>query len=665
MAIEKIAVIGSGDMGHGIVEVFAMSGYTVNMMDVSPEALKKAINSITESIAKFVKKGNITEEQSKQILGRISSYTEIEKAVKDADLVIEAVPEIVSLKNQIFKQLDQFAKKDAILGSNTSNIRITELAKNVANPKRVVGIHFFNPPIMMKLVEIIRGDETDDATIDTVAELVKKIGKTGVRVNKDSPGFIVNRINAPDMLFFCLLQDHNVASPEEIDAFGKTQGLPMGPYELLDFVGIDIVYDSLQYYGKELSPEYLKCKTFKELVDKKMLGKKTGRGFYDWSAGRPHIDTSKSTKKLALIDLFSIEINEALKILQEGIATPQDIETGVKLGLNRPFGPITIAKSLTNAEVKAKLESLAKTYDCKVFEPADALKQGKMREAVDGRLYQVAKKEEKKEVKSEPIKAQGSETLNTLIIERFEEKVVRIIINKPKHNTINEEVLDDLNKAIDMLWNDNTVNVILITGQGTTFSAGAELTSYFPTPQHFLEFSRKGERIFRRLSEIPKITIAAIKGYALGGGLELSMACDIRVATEDVKLGLPEVTLGLIPAWGGSQRLAKLVGMSKALQLVLTGERITGKEAYEIGLVAKIFKDIDNESLNYAKEIAMTSAPISAALAKRLVNKGVEAGMDIGLEMESFAAGIVYSTEDLKEGITAMLSKKKPEFKGK
>ncbi|MEM3226996.1 MAG: enoyl-CoA hydratase-related protein, partial [Thermoplasmata archaeon] len=263
------------------------------------------------------------------------------------------------------------------------------------------------------------------------------------------------------------------------------------------------------------------------------------------------------------------------------------------------------------------------------------------------------------------IKAQGSETLNTLIIERFEEKVVRIIINRPKHNTINEEVLDDLNKAIDMLWNDNMVNVILITGQGTTFSAGAELTSYFPTPQHFLEFSRKGERIFRRLSEIPKITIAAIKGYALGGGLELSMACDIRVATEDVKLGLPEVTLGLIPAWGGSQRLAKLVGMSKALQLVLTGERITGKDAYDIGLVAKIFKDIDTESLNYAKEIAMTSAPISAALAKRLVNKGVEAGMDIGLEMESFAAGIVYSTEDLKEGITAMLSKKKPEFKGK
>jgi enoyl-CoA hydratase/3-hydroxyacyl-CoA dehydrogenase len=664
MSIEKIAVVGSGDMGHGIVEVFAMSGFQVSMMDISAEALKKAIESITQSLDKFLKKGSITKEQYDQILGRISTYTEIDKAVKDADLVIEAVPEIVSLKNQIFKQLDQYAKKDAILGSNTSNIRITELAKNVADPKRVVGIHFFNPPIMMKLVEVIKGDYTDDATMDTVVDIVKKIGKNAVRVNKDSPGFIVNRINAPDMLFFCLLQDHNIATAEEIDAFGKQQGLPMGPYELLDFVGIDIVYDSLVYYAKELSPEYQKCRTFKEMVEKKNLGKKTGKGFYDWTAGRPKIDTNKATKKISLLDLFSIEINESLKILQEGIATPQDIETGVKLGLNRPFGPITIAKSLTNAEVKAKLESLAKQYDCKIFEPAEALVQGKMREAVDGRLYQVAKKEAQKPV-VESAKASGSETLNTLIIERFDNKVARILINRPKHNTITEEVLDDLNRAIDSLWLDNTVNVIIITGQGTTFSAGAELTSYFPTPQHFLEYSRKGERIYRRLSEIPKITIAALKGYALGGGLELAMACDIRVATEDVKLGLPEVTLGLIPAWGGSQRLAKLIGMSKAMQLVLTGERITGKEAYQIGLVAKIFDNIDAESLNYAKDIASTSAPISAALAKRLINKGTEAGMDIGLEMESFAAGIVFATDDIKEGITAMLSKKKPEFKGK
>jgi enoyl-CoA hydratase/3-hydroxyacyl-CoA dehydrogenase len=664
MSIEKIAVVGSGDMGHGIVEVFAMSGFQVSMMDISAEALKKAIESITQSLDKFLKKGSITKEQYDQILGRISTYTEIDKAVKDADLVIEAVPEIVSLKNQIFKQLDQYAKKDAILGSNTSNIRITELAKNVADPKRVVGIHFFNPPIMMKLVEVIKGDYTDDATMDTVVDIVKKIGKNAVRVNKDSPGFIVNRINAPDMLFFCLLQDHNIATAEEIDAFGKQQGLPMGPYELLDFVGIDIVYDSLVYYAKELSPEYQKCRTFKEMVEKKNLGKKTGKVFYDWTAGRPKIDTNKATKKISLLDLFSIEINESLKILQEGIATPQDIETGVKLGLNRPFGPITIAKSLTNAEVKAKLESLAKQYDCKIFEPAEALVQGKMREAVDGRLYQVAKKEAQKPV-VESAKASGSETLNTLIIERFDNKVARILINRPKHNTITEEVLDDLNRAIDSLWLDNTVNVIIITGQGTTFSAGAELTSYFPTPQHFLEYSRKGERIYRRLSEIPKITIAALKGYALGGGLELAMACDIRVATEDVKLGLPEVTLGLIPAWGGSQRLAKLIGMSKAMQLVLTGERITGKEAYQIGLVAKIFDNIDAESLNYAKDIASTSAPISAALAKRLINKGTEAGMDIGLEMESFAAGIVFATDDIKEGITAMLSKKKPEFKGK
>lgn len=659
MEIKTVAVIGSGEMGHGIAEVFAINGYNVNLEDISKEMLEKALNEIKESLEKLSKKGSIKESVN-QVLSRINTFTELEPAVKDADLVVEAVPEIEELKKKIFTDLERFTRNDTILTSNTSNIRITDIANPLKNRSRVAGLHFFNPPVLMKLVEVIKGEETSEDVVNTLYDLVKKIGKIPVKVMKDSPGFIVNRINAPDMLLFCLLIEHNVATPEEIDAFAKMQGMPMGPYELIDYVGIDVVYHSMEYYAKTLNPDYKKCKVYDEFYNKKMLGKKTGKGFYDWSAGRPHIDTKRATDRVSLMDIFAVEINEAVKLIEEGVATPEDIETGVKYGLNRAFGPISVAKSLTNAEVKAKLEELAKKFNCSVFEPADSIKNGKMRDAIEGRLRKKEeKKEEKKEVGAE------SERFNTVIVEKFPYRVARITLNRPKHNTINNELLDDLEKAIKMLWEDGEVSVVVITGQGTTFSAGADLSQYFASSFQFLEFARKGERIFRMLSEIPKLTIAVMKGYALGGGFELALACDLRVGTEEVQIGFPEVTIGLVPAWGGSQKLARVVGLGRAMELIMTGERITGKDAYSMGLINRILKDADSEALEFARKIAETSAPISMALAKRLLNKGVEVPMDVGLEMESFAAGVLFSTEDLKEGISSFLQKKKPEFKGR
>lgn len=666
MEIKNIAVIGSGEMGHGIAEVFAIKGYSVNLEDISEEILKKAKDQIFESLKKLEEKGKLGKEKAEDVLSRINFTTNFQDAVKDADLVIEAVPEKEDLKKKIFADLEKYTRNDAILTSNTSNIRITDIAKDLKYKDRVAGLHFFNPPVMMKLVEVIKGEETSENTINILMDIVKKIDKTPVRVNKDSPGFIVNRINAPDMLFFCLLIENNVATPEEIDAFAKMQGLPMGPYELIDYVGIDVVYHSMEYYARTLNPDYAKCNVYKDLYSKGYLGKKTGRGFYDWSQGRPKIDTNKATDKVSLLDLFAIEINEAVKLIEEDVANPEDIETAVKLGLNRPFGPISVAKSLTNAEVKEKLEELANRFKNSVFEPAETIKQGKMRDAIDGLL----KKEKKKETTGISIAQVKEETkskqeYSTIILEKYPFKVAKIILNRPKNNTITGELLDELENAIRSLWNDPEVNVIVIAGSGERFSAGAELSQYFPSSFSFLEFSRKGERVFRLLSEIPKITIASIKGVALGGGFELAISCDLRVSSPDAQLGFPEVTLGLIPAWGGSNRLAKLIGISRAMDLIITGRRINGKDAYEWGIVNRLSDNPDEESMNLAKSIAENSAPISAALAKRIINKGTEVPMDVGLEMESIAAGLVFSTEDLKEGISSFLQKKKPEYKGR
>ncbi len=656
MDIKKIAVIGAGEMGHGIAEVFAISGFYVNLIDLKQTTLDSAMSNVLQSINKLAEKGKMTDQQAKESYARMKTFTDMQSGLKDVDFVVEAVPENLDLKSKIFTQAENFIKDDTVISSNTSNIRITQIASAMKHPERAIGTHFFNPAVIMKLVEVVRGEKTNDKTFEIASELIKRTGKTPVSVKKDTPGFIVNRINAADLLLFGLIIDKGIAKPEEVDAFAKGQGMVMGPYELIDFVGVDIVKDSLDYYAKEISPDYGKVKVYSDMVSRKLLGKKSGAGFYDWTKGRPAILTSANpTDKLSLMDLFSVEINEAVKLLEENIATPDEIETAVKLGMNRPFGPISVAKSLTNSEVKEKLDELAKRFDCDVFKPSVSISQGKMLYAIDGGLHK----------ESETPSGEKQSGFKYVTIER-NEKVARLLINRPKLNLINLDVLDELDRAIASLWSDQSVNVLLVMGEGGILSAGADLSSYFANDAQFIAFSKKGQNTFKKLSEIPKITIAVMEGYALGGGFELSLACDLRVATSSVVMGFPEVTHGLIPAWGGSQRIAKLIGGSYASRLVLTSERITGKEASDFGLISKIFdSDIVSNAMQYAKEISINSAPIAAALGKTLVNKSVEISLEAGLDLESIASGIIFNTEDLREGLSSFMQKKKPEFKGR
>ncbi|HUH82715.1 MAG TPA: 3-hydroxyacyl-CoA dehydrogenase/enoyl-CoA hydratase family protein [Nitrososphaerales archaeon] len=661
MEISKVAVIGAGDMGHGIAELFAVNGFGVTLADKFPQALEKAKVRVGASLDRMVERGKLTREQADAALGRLAYVGDTAEAVAQADLVVEAVPESLDLKRSVFSEVSRHAPRSAILASNTSNIRISDLAEAASGPERVVGMHFFNPPMVMKLIEVIPGTKTDPAVEQQAADVCSKIGRTAVKVMKDSPGFIVNRINAADTLFFCLVLDRKMASPAEVDTFARGQGLPMGPYELMDFVGVDIAADSLAYFAQALSPEYGKGKTFADMARAGVLGKKTGKGFYDWSTGKAQIPKAPATDKITIMDIFALEINEAVKLIEEGVASPDDIEKSVTLGMNRPFGPISVAKDLSNAEVKSNLETLAQKFDCQVFAPARSIMEGKLRDAVEGRLTPRPAAQAKAEA---PAAEKG---LGAVLLERLPGGVARIVINRPKVNTINAEVLEGLDAAVTQLSDDRETRVVLVTGKGSIFSAGADLSQFFSNSVAFMEFSRKGARVFRRLSEMPKLTLAVLKGYALGGGLELALSCDLRVATEDVEIGFPELGIGLVPAWSGSQRLPKLLGISKASALILTSERIKGKRAYELGLVSKIIPpgDPDEFAVQYATQLATSLAPVAVTLAKRLINKGAEGSLDDGLEMEGMAAGLLYGTEDLKEGVSAFLGKRRPEFKGK
>ncbi len=377
-------MIGSGEMGQGIAEVFAIKGYNVMLEDVSRDILEMAINRIKQSLEKLSKKGSLGIDTADTVISRIKTSTSIEESAKDADLVIEAVPEKEELKKKVFQDLEKYSRSNTVLASNTSNIRITDIAKDLKNRKRVAGLHFFNPPVIMKLVEVIKGEETSDDVVETLYRLIKGIGKYPVKVMKDVPGFIVNRVNAPGGLLMCLLVDHKIAEPEEIDAYMKTQGMPMGPFELMDYVGIDVAYHSMQYLARTVNQDFGKCRILEDLYKRNMLGMKTGKGFYDWSKGRPVIDTKKATDKFSITDQYVVEINEAVKLIDDGVASPEDIETGIKYGLNRPFGPIYVAKTLTDAEVSKRLESLVKKFNNSVFDPAESIKNGKMREAIEG-----------------------------------------------------------------------------------------------------------------------------------------------------------------------------------------------------------------------------------------------------------------------------------------
>lgn len=284
MEIKRIGVLGAGSMGNGIAQVAAQAGYQVIMRDIEDRFVQNGLKAIEKFLAKSVEKGKMAEGQKKEILDRIRGTTRMEE-LKDVDFVIEAVFEDLSLKRDVFKQLDEVTRPHVILATNTSSMSVTEIAMATKRPEKVAGMHFFNPAPLMKLVEVIRAYHSDDETVRTVMEMARKMGKEPVEVKKDSPGFIVNRLMIPHMLEAVKMAEEGVASMEDIDKAVKL-GLnyPMGPFELMDLTGIDIAHHVADYLYKELDKEskWSIPVLLKSLIRAGKLGRKTGGGWYKY-----------------------------------------------------------------------------------------------------------------------------------------------------------------------------------------------------------------------------------------------------------------------------------------------------------------------------------------------------------------------------------------------
>ncbi|GAA0552789.1 3-hydroxyacyl-CoA dehydrogenase NAD-binding domain-containing protein [Halorubrum ejinorense] len=653
--VQRVTVLGAGNMGHGIAEVAALAGYDVSLRDINDELVQKGYDQIEWSLGKLAEKDRIGDDEADAALDRVDAFVELEDALDGADVVVEVVPEKMAIKKDVYDDVVEHAPDEAVFVTNTSSLSITELSEVTDRPERFCGMHFFNPPVRMDLVEVISGKHTSEETLDLIEGLAESMGKTPVRVRKDSPGFIVNRILVPLMNEAAWVVESGDADIETVDSTTKFgMGLPMGSFELADQVGIDVGYHVLEYMHEVLGDAYRPCPMLAEKVEEEDLGKKTGKGFYDYDGGDGAQIPTNAVDEAVSRRLLAVMANETAGLIGNDVADADDIDEAVKLGAGFPDGPAKLADAEGLDALVETLDELADETGEARYEATDYL-----REAAETGGFRGGDAEG------------GDDTADYDVLNvSVDDRVGRVEIDRPhRMNTISGEVLDELSTAIDRLDADDDVRAILLSGAGDrAFSAGADVQSMAAggsDPIHAVELSRQGQQTFGKLEESDKPVIAAIDGYCLGGGMELATAADMRIASERSELGQPELDLGLLPGWGGTQRLARIVGEGRAKEIILTADRYDAETMAEYDFVNEVVPDDELEER--AQELAAQLAggpPIAQKYTKRAIHAG-RTDNEAGLEVEAMGFGHVMNTDDLMEGMTAFMGDGEPEFEGK
>lgn len=380
-----VAVIGVGTMGAEIAQVALMGGFKpVIINDLNTEILKKVANKIEDGLKRLEGKGKLKAGYTtKNLMENLVKEVDLKKTVSHADFIIEAVPEIMKLKQDLFKKLGKYAPKHAILATNTSTMSISEIASSSGRPDKVIGCHFFTPIIVLRLIEIIKGLKTSEETVEISKKFCQSLpalkGKRFLPLlKKESPGFIVNRLIIGTSLYLNWLLDHAMEKKIPlgyIDADIESL-MEVGPFEKWDYLGLDVIFNVLNYFNKTVSPEFFPGKTLTKLVNAGNLGRKTGKGLFEWIEGKSAIDKTKQAKLFDIELYMAIQLNEGCRLLEEGIVSGYKIiDDTMMAGMDMP-GPFGAGKKNHEKWVKL-LDDFVKKSEINYFEPCDLMRSGK------------------------------------------------------------------------------------------------------------------------------------------------------------------------------------------------------------------------------------------------------------------------------------------------
>lgn len=659
--IKVVTVLGAGGMGAQIGALAAEAGYNVKLRDIEDKFLENGRQIIEANYDRRINRGRLTEAAKKDYMSRMTFLVDIKEAVKDADIIIEAVPEIMDLKKSVLKEVSALCPDDCVFATNTSSLSIAEMSEAGKRPEMVVGTHYFNPPHRMTLLEIVHGTNTSEEAIKIAEKVAIAMGRAVVHV-KDVPGFVANRIfcNMSNEADWALAQGE-AKSPFEVDSAIKYKlGLPMGMLELQDALGggsVDTQFHVMEYFGETMGKSYGPAPVLTKLFKEGNYGKKTGKGYYDWSEGNTNEIPMNAGYGFDPIRVLATSVNEAAKLIEMDATSRDEIDTAVLLGLNYPRGILRMADSTGLDRVLDELNRLYNKYDkedrYKVSSVITKLvKQGKLGRKTSAGFYSYGP---------------GEYEFVKLDINK-ETKVARLILNRPNRaNAFNADFMTEINKALTELEKNTAVRCVVITGAGANFCGGADFAAFASGEMDAtFNFSEAPHDVFTRIETYPKPVIAAINGPAMGGGLELALSCDIRIMNKTAAVRLPELNLGLFPGAGATQRLGRLIGWARAKEIILLTDPVDADKALAWGLVSYIAEPGEFNKLvdDTAAKLA-NGAPLAQKLVKGLMYYGAQADQRTALYLEAAASGDIASTKDLNEGITATNYRRTPKFTGK
>jgi enoyl-CoA hydratase/3-hydroxyacyl-CoA dehydrogenase len=660
---ETLAVVGAGNMGSGIAQKMASEGFNVLLLDLDEPKVARGLQGIEKTLNDGIERKLFTADQVRTILSRIRGTTRFE-ALKDADLVVEAVFEDLGVKHGVFVRLEKACRRDAILATNTSSFAVTDIAAGTSTPDRVIGLHYFYHPAKNRLVEVVGGAQASAEAVARAWALQERMGKTPIR-SKDSCGFVVNRFFGPWLAEAVRILDEGIADIATIEAGAKQAfGIGMGPFELMNVTGIPIAVHTDDTLGAAFGP----------------LHGTPDRLRQQFESGQPWDlsgDPDRSTFDVVADRLAGVTFYIASALVDEGVGSIEDTDIGARVGLRWRLGPFELMNRYGLPRAQKLVDEVSRRWSLRV--PGVFARQ-----VASGKPFAFAL-----------VRRDDRDGIATLTIDRPDAL-----------NALNEAVMAQLAAAFRAAAADPAVKGIVLAGSGKAFVAGADIRFFVKNIEaksisKIAAFTKAGQDLLLEFQRCPKPVVARVQGLALGGGVEMALACHYIVATPKATFAFPETGIGIYPGLGGTQRTTARVGRGLAKWLVLSGETVTAEQAAAIGLIDRVasydeldgaigeciakgavtertphavpdaFRDLasryasaDIDSLRATEKRVGFKAPVALRIASELIERGEGKAIEQGIAMELSHLEEIFSTADAYEGLSS-LGKRRPVFTGK